>query len=93
MYIICIFVYVHPKSLQLCQTLCDPTRLPCSWDFPGKNTGMGCHALLQRIFPTQESNPRLLCLLHGQLGSLPLMPPGIVIYLTIWIYIYTHMDI
>ena len=28
-------------------------RLLCSWDFPGKSTGMGCHALLQRIFPTQ----------------------------------------
>ena len=30
------------------------------WDFPGKNTGVGCHFLLQRIFPTQESNPHLL---------------------------------
>ena len=29
------------------------------WDFPGKNTGVGCHFLLQRIFPTQESNPGL----------------------------------
>ena len=28
-------------------------------DFPGKNTGVGCHALLQRIFPTQGSNPGL----------------------------------
>ena len=28
-------------------------------DSPGKNTGMGCHALLQGIFPTQESNPGL----------------------------------
>ena len=31
---------------------------------PGKNTGMGCHALLQGIFQTQESNPRLLHVLH-----------------------------
>ena len=31
-------------------------------DSPGKNTGVGCHALLQRIFPTQGSNPCLpLC--------------------------------
>ena len=30
------------------------------WDFPGKNTGMGCHFLLQRIFPTKESNLGLL---------------------------------
>ena len=29
-----------------------PTRLPCPWDSPGKNTGVGCHALLQGIFPT-----------------------------------------
>ena len=31
---------------------------------PGKNTGMGCHFLLQGIFPTQGSNPRFLWLLH-----------------------------
>ena len=101
-----------------------PTRLPCPWDSPGKNTGVGCHFLLQcmkvkresevaqscptlcdpiacsppgssvhgilqaRIlewvampsssgaFPTQESNPHLLCILHCQVGSLPLAPPG-----------------
>uniref|UniRef100_A0AAA9TT95 MICOS complex subunit n=1 Tax=Bos taurus TaxID=9913 RepID=A0AAA9TT95_BOVIN len=37
------------------------TRLLCTWDSPGKNTGVGCHALLQGIFPTQGWN---LCLLH-----------------------------
>ena len=39
------------KSLRSCLTLCDPidkpTRLPCPWDSPGKNTGVGCHFLLQ----------------------------------------------
>ena len=35
-------------------------RLLCPWDFPGKNTGVGCHFLLQGIFPTQELNLRLL---------------------------------
>ena len=35
-----------------------------SMDFPGKNTGVGCHCLLQGIFPTQGSNPSLLFLLH-----------------------------
>ena len=40
-----------------------PTRLLCTWEFPGKNTGMGCHFLLQRIFPTQGLNP---CLLLGR---------------------------
>ena len=34
-----------------------PTRLLCPWEFPGKNTGVGCCALLQRIFPTQSLNP------------------------------------
>ena len=52
------------------------TRLLCPWDFPGKNTGAGCHTLLQRIFLTQGSNPSLSHLLHWQAGSLPLWPPG-----------------
>ena len=50
---------------QLCPTLwpdgLQPTRLLCPWDFPGKDTGMGCHFLLQGIFPIQGLNPRLLC--------------------------------
>ena len=53
------------------------------WDFPGKNTGVGYHFLLQRIFPTQESNP---CLLHWQEDSLPLSHWGstaISMYLSI----------
>ena len=36
------------------------TRLLCPWDFPGKDTGVACHFLLQGIFPTQGSNPGLL---------------------------------
>ena len=36
---------------------------------PGKNTGVGCHALLQGIFLTQGWNPHLLCLLNWQAGS------------------------
>ena len=51
-------------------------RLLCPWDSPGKNTRVGCHALLQRIFPTQGSNPSLLCLLHWQESSLSPVPPG-----------------
>ena len=35
------------------------TRFLCPWDSPGKNTGVGCHALLQGIFRTQGSNPHL----------------------------------
>ena len=53
-----------------------PARPPCRWDPPGKNTGVGCHALLQGIFPTQESNPSFLHLLHWQVGCLSLVPHG-----------------
>ena len=57
------------ELLQLCLTLCDPMDCIPSGssaheDSPGKNTGVGCHALLQEIFPTQGSNPHLLCFLH-----------------------------
>ena len=48
---------------QSCQTIrdpMDPIRLLCPWDFPGKNTGMRCHFLLQGIFPTEGLNPGLL---------------------------------
>ena len=41
--------------------------------FPGKNSGVGCHFLLQGIFPTQGLNPHLL---HWKADSLPLVPPG-----------------
>ena len=49
---------------QLCLTLCDPAGCsppgsPRPWSFAGKNTGVGCHFLLQVIFPTQGSNPSL----------------------------------
>ena len=39
-----------PQGLQ-------PARLLCPWNSPGKNTSVGSHSLLQRIFPTQGSNP------------------------------------
>ena len=50
-----------------------PFRLLCPWDFPVKNTGAGCHFLLQGIFLTQGSDP---CLLHWQANSLPLSHLG-----------------
>ena len=53
-----------------------PTRLLFPWDFPGKNTGVGCHALLQGVFLTQGSNQRLLSLLPWKPSSLPLAQPG-----------------
>ena len=50
---------------QLCPTLCDPvdySQPGCSvhGDSSGKNTGVGCHAFLQGILPTQGSNPGFL---------------------------------
>ena len=53
-------------------------QVPLSWNSPGKNTGAGCHALLQGIFLTQGLNPRLLCLLHWQVlyHLCPLGSPG-----------------
>ena len=63
---ITVCIYVKPVCLvtQLCPTLCDPMDYspPGSsvhGDSPGKNTGVGCHALLQGIFPTQRLNPGL----------------------------------
>ena len=47
----------------------------CPWDSPGKTSGVGCHTLLHG-FPTQGLNPCLLCLLHWQAVSLPLVPSG-----------------
>ena len=55
---------------------CSPPGSSVYGDSSGKNTGVGCHALLQGTFPTQGPNPRLLCLLHWQEGSLPLAPLG-----------------
>ena len=59
-----------------------PNRLLCSWDLPGQITGVGCHALLQGIFPTQGLKPCLLDLLHWQAGSLPLCHVGRVVNAT-----------
>ena len=41
-------------------------RFFCPWDSPSKNTGVGCHAPLQGIFPTQGSNLSLLRPLHSR---------------------------
>ena len=69
------FAYVRAKSLQLCPTLWDlldyPARLLCPWDSPGKNTGVGCCALLQGIFLSQGLKLNLLCLQHWQVDSFP----------------------
>ena len=54
------------KSLQSCLTLRphrrQPTRLLCPWDSPGKNTGVGCHFLLQCMKVKSESEVAQSCL-------------------------------
>ena len=72
-----IYIYASAQLLQSCPTLLppglEPARLLYPWDPPGKNTGVGCHFLLQGIFLTQGSNPQLL---HWQADSLPLNHVG-----------------
>ena len=69
---------MHAKTLQSCPTLCNP--MDCSP--PGSSVHgilqarileWGCHFLLRE---TQGLNPGILCLLHWQAGSIPLVPPG-----------------
>ena len=68
----------HMLHAQSCPTLCDlmdysPPDSSVHGNSPGKDTGVGCHALLQGIFSTQRSNP---CLLHWQANFLPLRHQG-----------------
>ena len=63
--------YCYLLATKTCLTLLQqhglqPARFLCLWDFPGKNTGMGCRLLLQRIFTPQGSNLCLSCLLYWQ---------------------------
>ena len=72
------FILVLPTSCRKesisrsCPTLCDPMA---PWNSPGKNPGVGCHSLLQGIFPTQGFNlgllrcRRILYCLNHQGGS------------------------
>ena len=47
----------------------------CPWDSPGRNTGVGCHFLLQGIFPAQGSSPRLMYPTHWH-AFFATVPPG-----------------
>ena len=77
----CLFLACMLMHAESCLTLCGPINYSSpgfsgKWDFPGENTGVGCHALLQGIFLTQGLNPHLLHLLHWQADSLPLSHQG-----------------
>jgi len=62
-----VFFIGAAAAAQSCPTLCDPIdgsplRLLCPWDSPGKNTGVGCHFLLQCMKVKSESEVAPLCL-------------------------------
>ena len=54
--------FTHVQLLATLSTIAH--QACCPWDFPGKNTGVGCYFLFQEIFLTQGFNLHLLCLLH-----------------------------
>ena len=85
----------HFSHVWLCVTLrtVAPAGFSVHGDSPGKNTGIGFHALLQGIFPTQGLNPSFLCFLHWQAGYLPLAPPGKPIYLVLVCSIYWNISL
>ena len=60
LYLFIILCLVAQSCPALCHPMdCRPPGSSVSGDSPGKNTGVGCHSLLQGIFPTQGSNPGL----------------------------------
>ena len=71
---------VHAKSLSHVWLFVTPWTVPYQaplfMEFSRQEYGRGYHFLLQGIFPSQGLNPCLLCLLHWQVGSLPLVLPG-----------------
>ena len=60
------------SGIQLCNLRAVARQAPPSMGLPSKNAGVGSHVLLQGIFLTRGPNPRLPCLLHWQVDSLPL---------------------
>ena len=89
---VCVCVYAHtqewfdslwPRGLQ-------PTRLLCPWNFPGKNTGVGCHFLSHRMFPTQGSNLSILKEISPEYSLEGLMPKLKLQYFGHWCKELTH---
>ena len=83
---VCVCARVLSRSVisDSCNPIDQPARLLCPWASPG-NTGVGCHFLLQVIFPTQESNPSLL---HCRQILYQLSCEGSHIYIYMGIYIH-----
>ena len=72
-----VIIRYHPYSSDSKESACNAGD-PGSIAGLGRSSGVDCHALLQEIFLTQESNLHLLGILHWQAGSLPLVSPGTV---------------
>ena len=83
------YICMCANSFQLCPTLWQPTRFLHPWDSSGENPGVGCHVLLQELFPTQGSNPHLL--------HLPALAGGLITSSATWeahgIHIYMQWNI
>ena len=83
----CLSLTPHPHCMRVCQVAsvvsdswwlheCSPPGSSVHGIFLARILELGCHALLQGIFPTQELNLCLSCLMYWQAGSLSLAPPG-----------------
>ena len=60
LFIIYAYMLIPFSHVQLCATPWTVARQAPPWDSPGKNTGVGCHFLLQGVFPTEGLNLSLL---------------------------------
>ena len=82
--------FSHVQLFATWQTVAQ--QAPLSVGSSSKNTGVGCHFLLQGIFPTQGSNPQFPHRLHWHLLHLPLAPPGKPCYLLFHFCQYEFMN-
>ena len=80
------FVSLHARVLTQSCPWGVARQAPRPWDFPGKNTGVGCH-FPQGIFLPQGWKLHLLFLLHGKVASFTLEPPGKPLWKFIHCYI------
>ena len=72
---------------QLCLILCNPSRLLCPWDSPGKNTALGCHFLLQGSSHLRDQT----CVSSLAGGFFTTEPPGKPPYMHTYTYMYTML--
>ena len=88
LYVLCLVAQSCPT---LCSMHCSQPGCSIHGDSPGKNTRVGCHALLQGIFPTRGLNPGRSPTL--QADSLPSKLPGKPVCVCVCVYIYIYKDI